>query len=70
MSEQKRNMDFTLGNKAVPAATAPGATGIGESQPWRAPDQARALALWKDGQNAGCDPYNSVGVRAFRFDAA
>lgn len=68
MSDQKRNTDFTLDGRAVPLAKV--AAGIEESQPWRAPDREKALSMWKDGQNAGCDPYNSVGTRAYKISAA
>ena len=63
MSEQKRNADFTL------RAPQP-ARGIDESQPWRAPDRERAVSMWNATQEAGCDPYNNVGARAWKIHAA
>ncbi len=69
MSELKRNTnDFRFGTgERVAAASTPG---IEESQPRQTLEMVRAMALWEGSQEAGSDPYNTVGVRAIKPRAA
>lgn len=67
MSELKRNPDFAGGTSArAPTSTA----GIDESQPWRTADMQRAMERWDASAEAGFDPYNHVGTRAKKPQAA
>ena len=68
MSELKRNIDFRFGAGEKPAESS--TPGIDESQPRQTLEMKRAMALWEGSQEAGSDPYNTVGVRAIKPRAA
>jgi hypothetical protein len=68
MSELKRNADFVAAR--TPARALPAAAGIDESQPWRTADMHRAMELWDESAVAGFDPYNHVGARTKKPQAA
>ena len=68
MSELKRNLDFAT--RAAPAAAAPRSPGIDDSQPWHTGEMQHALDAWDDCAQAGFDPYNHVGSRARKPQAA
>jgi hypothetical protein len=64
MSQLKRNTEFHFAASEKPADEQ--SPGIDQSQPWKTLEMKRALAAWQSGEDAGCDPYNTIGSRAIR----
>jgi hypothetical protein len=64
VSELKRNINFQRDSGKPPAASV--ARGAADSQSLPAGNSQRILNPWTNASDAGCDPYNSTGIRAFR----